>query len=407
MRVIKITSFFIVLTLYFLNIFSILRLNVDVFRYFSIVEFLDGNKMFSYAKNDFYPHGYPQLLRTLIFFKILNQQSITIINIFAVFIGTYFYFKIFELKKSNLIYLLILLNWVIIKHFTLALPDIIFMALSAIIIHLFKKLVKNFNITIFSITVILIIFCIYLRTAGLFLPASFILFFLIKNLQLVKKYQFYLIIISMISSIVIFYNNLDYLEFKFSYIKQLNLNSLFLTNDGNVINRFLIHFRELGEVILNIGTSKLEFLAGPILAKFILITIGLFFSLYAFYFIQVNKYYNHFLFYPFLLYIIMIFLWPFYDSRFLIPIIPLILILIKKIFDNKNLKKFKFFFLFFYFLIGIISLSYSTYFSLNKDIFINNYGNNDNLRNNYKYVFKDNTALNVDTNFIFILKKYK
>ena len=111
MRVIKITSFFIVLTLYFLNIFSILRLNVDVFRYFSIVEFLDGNKMFSYAKNDFYPHGYPQLLRTLIFFKILNQQSITIINIFAVFIGTYFYFKIFELKKSNLIYLLILKNY--------------------------------------------------------------------------------------------------------------------------------------------------------------------------------------------------------------------------------------------------------------------------------------------------------
>lgn len=406
MRLFKITSFFIILTLYFLNIFSILRLNVDVFRYFSIVEYLDGNKMYSFAKNDFYPHGYPQLLRLLIFFKILNQQSITIINIFAVFIGSFFYFKVFEIKKNSIFLILILLNWVIIKHFTLAVPDIIFMALSAIIIYLFKKLIINFNIILFSIVVIFIIFCIYLRTAGIFLPASFILYYLIKYLQLVKRYQLYLIIIFIISAIFIFYFNLDYLEFKFSYIKQLNLNSLFLTNDANIINRLAIHFRELGEVILNIGTSKLEYLIGPMLAKFILITIGLFFSSYALYFIHLNKYHNHFLFYPFLLYFIMIFLWPFYDSRFFIPIIPLILMFIKKVFENKYLIKFKSFYLLIYLLVGIVSLSYSTYFSLNKDIFINKYGNNVNLRNNYKYVFKNNTTLNVDSNFTFILKKY-
>jgi hypothetical protein len=109
----------------------------------------------------------------------------------------------------------------------------------------------------------------------------------------------------------------------------------------------------------------------------------------------------------------MIFLWPFYDTRFLIPVIPIFLYLffsyLFKFIENSYVKIIP---LFIYVLLGFISLIYSDAISLNKSFFLKHYGFDRQLTNKYRVHFKNKNKTGskpvyniTDDNVTFLLEK--
>ncbi len=383
--------FTFVMVLAILNVFSPLRLNTDSVRYLNILEYLNGYlSNNSIAAHDFYPVGYPRFIQSLDKIHILNSFSITFINILAVTTSGYLLAIVFEIERKLLFLSFLLLSFINIKHFSLPIADHLYLLPFTISIYSFSKVFKG-NYKFIVPAIIFAFLSIYLRTAGIviFSGVIFYILYMKKHYVFSNKYILGLLILVVAASTIFFGLKLPLLEQKVSYIKQLEINSM-LQHPITIIERLCIHFKEIGEFMINLPASKVEssILKAYNISDYIFIFIGLITFIAIGRIVFVHRLYKHFAFWVFFSYCSMIFLWPFYDPRFLIPLIPALIYLVipyLNTFIKQGSATIIHTIIFVSF--GFISMLYSNAMSLNKGFFLKHYGTSLELTNQYKMHF--------------------
>lgn len=384
----------LVTLLTFVNVVTPLRLNTDGIRYLMIVEFMKGNlDSNSVAAKDFLPHGYPRLLWLIDRVGLLNGTMVTIMNLCSLLLAGYFVTKLLPLKNRAIFFVCLMLSFVNIKQSTLAVSDHLFSFLFFLAIYLWTASFKGKRWAILPAFLVTVI-SIYVRTAGIALVAGIGFYMVFRSSKTLFRSKIVIaaIVAAVVAGIVAFMINLTYIEQKVDYVRQLNLPS-FLSNPIALLDRILLHVLELGEVILNIPNSKL----GSLLhihsfdaARYLLIALGLV-SIYLIYrAIKTTQLYKHFLFYPVIAYLLMIALWPAYDTRFLLPLIPVIAYLLINWISALSYKPlYKVVLALPFFCLGVTSALYSAGLSTSKTFFLNHYGFDPVLTSKYRTHFDD------------------
>lgn len=402
--------FFVVIVLgYLLNLPTIIRLNVDTIRYLSILEYLQDNSSFIAAKDDFFPFGFPWLLLLLVKFNLPLVQTSLVINLLAIIIGSVYCCKLMQYPRTYIAIAGVLLCWVNIKHATLIMPDLLFMSISMMCIYYINHFINTNNKKYLVLIFVLLGFAIYLRSAGVFLPFGVISYIAFKYIKSSNKTVFRISTFAIIVLIGVAFLGDKYFSLKIEYLRQLQLSKLFSLTEYSIFFRLIVHIKEFGEVMMNISSNKLEHIAGKLFSTILLIGVGIA-SIYIFArFVFKNRLYHYFPFWPISAYFIIIFLWPFTDSRFFIPIIPFITVGALKLLEKLSSIKLKNVVMVTYCLMGVIGLIYSAKLSMNKQLFLSNYGTDLELRKNYNAAVGDttlSTPYGVDKNVVFLINKY-
>jgi hypothetical protein len=409
--------FCIVILLVLLNIFTPLRLITDGIRYLNIMEYLNGTlDKNSNLTHDILPHGYPWLLFLLNKLHLLSSMSITIVNILCTLFSCYMLTKVLTIDNKLFFFSLVMLSFINIKHFTLPLSDQLFASLFITSIYFWSKFFSGTHAFI-VVALLLTVASIYVRTAGVALIPGIILYIIYNNRAKIveKRGLFASAVVLILAALILFVIKFPFLETKVDYLRQLNL-GLMVKDPFSIAGRLLMHFKEFGELIWNIPYSKLTSvikIRGFDTAQYLLIVTGAA-ALCVFFNAAVKlKLFNHFAFWVFLTYLIMIFLWPYYDTRFLIPIIPMfIYIFFASLFKFVKAGYVKMIPILIYTVLGFVSLGYSDAISLNKAFFLKHYGADQQLTEKYRVHFKNKKAGNkpgyniLSDNVSYFLEKY-
>jgi len=415
---IGILFFGLVTILLLLNVFTPLRLNTDGTRYLNILQYFEGlfDKNSGPAK-DFLPHGYPWLLFVLDKLGILNAASICLINIISFLLACYILTKILPVENKWVFYGLVLLSFVYIKHTTLPVSDPLFVLLFMSAIYFWSGYFngnKNYILPCLLITIV----AIYVRTVGIIIVPSITLYIAFKNKKQLFQNRLLLYVLSfaLFAGLIVFFYKLPFLESKVSYLQQLKIMTM-MKQPYSIVDRLSMHLKETGEIFLNVPYSKLTLLkiGNFDIAYYLLIVAGIT-ALYISFLCTVRlKLFDKLIFWVLATYTLMIFLWPFNDARFLMPIIPVMLYLVfVYLFKFSEKKPMKIGLLCIYISLGLLSLIYSDALSLNKNFFLNHYGFDPQLTSDYRTHF-GNKASSADTknsynieneNVLYLLDKY-
>ena len=388
--------FISVMFLVLLNVFTPLRLNIDVVRYLNLVEYLKGHLNESSKVTLYYfflPHGYSLFLLSLEHIHLLTPASTTLINILSILISSYLLTTLVNIENKLIFYSLVMISYINVKQFTLPVSDQLFTMLFMISICCWSAFFKGRRY--FIIPALIATFAgIYLRTAGVVIITSAFLYVVYLKREWIIKHKIVLSVL-ILSIIVIFVTtafNLVYVERQIDYIRQLRLD-LIIKNPFSIFSRLLIHFQELGEIAFNVPDSKLSGLVNVHqfnISQYLLITTGMLSFYVIFKAVKSLKLYNSLIFWTFVNYSFMIFLWPFYDTRFFVPIIPLLIYFyifyFKSFFKVKYLKAFP---VVIYISFGLVSVIYSDMLSLNKSFFLHHYGSDPKITNRYRIHFSN------------------
>lgn len=393
---------------------SPLRLNTDGIRYLNILEFLKGN--FGTTNHDFLPHGYPWFLYMLNRLHLLGAWSITLVNILSILTASYFLAKLLKVKHRLLYFTLVLLSFINIKQYTLPISDQFFTLVFILSIY-FWTLFLNGKKHLIIPAIIFTALSIYIRTAGFSIIIGLIFYsvYLKRDFIGKNKLLLYALVFFAAACITVFMVKIAVLENKADYIKQLRLHDM-IGHPASIIERLCIHIKELGEIAINIPYSKLSSIItirSFDVAQVILIITGLF-TLFILYRAVISKQlYKVFLFWACLGYVMIIALWPFYDTRFLLPLVPVIVYLFfYYIFNAVKFPVLKFIPITVYVLLGLISLFYSDAMSVSKPYFLSHYGFDPVLTRQYEIHFKNqqshtNPVYNINNNnVLYLLENY-
>jgi len=405
------------MVLVLLNIFTPLRLITDGIRYLNIVEYFKGGLgNSSIAARDVLPHGYPWLLFLFDKLHLPFPATITAINIACVLLSCYLLTKLLPVDHKLVFYSLVLLSFVNIKHFTMPVSDQVFTVLFVAAIYWWSKFFAGRPYSVIP-ALIFTAAAVYVRTAGIAIFPG-IVFYLIYNSRAKLRANKILavgVIVLFVAAVALFIIKFPFFEAKIGYISQLNLGAM-ITQPSSIPARLELHFKELGEVTLNVPYSKLAGLiktGGFDTAQYLLLVLGaiaLYISARA---IAKLKLAGTLTFWVFLIYLAMIFLWPFYDTRFLIPVIPVFICLLYTYLVKLVKSQYAGIIpVIIYVLLGLLSLIYSDAISLNKSFFLNHYGADPGLTEKYRVHFDNQSKgikpvynINAD-NILFLLENY-
>src|SRR5450432_1816972 len=129
---------------FFLNCFTPLRIHYDMLRYFAIKDCLEGHCPPSDDRNDYLPFGYTALLLLLSKMGILRSFSLVLVNCLYLFGGLYCVRKVFNYIKSPFFFfLLVLLNWTVIKFVTHPLSELQYLFFSLAGVYAFYQFTQT------------------------------------------------------------------------------------------------------------------------------------------------------------------------------------------------------------------------------------------------------------------------
>ncbi|SDD42007.1 hypothetical protein SAMN05216464_101684 [Mucilaginibacter pineti] len=412
----EVTFFSIVIFLLLPNLLTPLRLNTDSIRYLKIVEYLAGNlDKNSDAVHDFLPHGYPQFLLTLGKLQLLGPLTITFVNITSILLACYLLTIILEIENRLIFIGLVMISFINVKQFTLPIADQLFTLLFLAGIYLWTQAFKKqwlYMIPALAVTLL----SLYVRTAGIALVIGVLLYLIYSN-----KYKLLnnkkLLIIPLVLIVIgfgAFIFNLHFIEKKVAYIAQLNL-GLMIHQPASILGRLAIHFKELGEILINIPHSKLSSIVNPAIAGYLLIIAGILLCLIFYKAIIKLQLFNTLSFWVFMVYLMMIFLWPFYDARFLTPIVPVLVYSLFYYFTVMFKPRYiRYGYALMFLLLGFVSLAYSDALSVSNSFFLKHYGFDPSLTDKYRIHFNNQEKNMVNSqqydihnnDILFLLEKY-
>jgi hypothetical protein len=314
-----------------LQIFSPLRLNTDAIVLLSVADSAaHGNGFLDDGQKTVFPPGYPSLLAGLLKVGLGHSWVIISLNAILLAVGVFAAYRLlireFFADKAVVLTLcsLSLLSYVVIKHFAIPLTDVPFfcfaMCCLAIMSHA-KKMSSNRGFVILTVAAWLFaLAAITLRRIGIALVPPLI-FMIVCSSQLRSLFvylrhgrEIIALVFAILSiTIVVIVSKTSTLSDFVAAANRSSIVAVFLEN-------WNFRLTEFGELFINIPMSKmpanLHFLVPCIGIILLLLTLGglatkrqdpgpteVFFIAYAG----------------------ILFAWPFYDARFWLPVIPLLL----------------------------------------------------------------------------------
>jgi len=398
-----IKSIFLCLSVvYLLQLFSPLRLTTDSVVLLSMAEsFLNGHGFLYKGLPTHFPSGYPALLAFLDFIGFGFSWAFIAANLVFLSIGNgiVYYISItkmgFNKNYSYFIIIIILLSWVIIKHVTLPLSDVTFYGLSMLAIGVLsyaESTQSEKRWLFFFIGIFISLLAMTVRTVGIVIFIALIFQNLHKKIQSDKiitlnwlyNHLVYIIILSISFFIIIIaiIKSTYFSEALVSY----NIKGGFLR--GTLL-LWISRLREMGELSINCSVTKIPKILMPAISLIGLGFLGM--ILFIIYYRRDNLILAD---YYILAYLLVIFLWPYHDPRFWLPIVPLLICLIAILVQKANIsgifKQVFIVYLLMFSLMGMAALAYSTRISLAGPRFSEYYGDNEGLRNVYRIFLSKN-----------------
>jgi hypothetical protein len=342
---------------------------------------------------------------------ILKSFSIVFVNCLYLFGGLFFVRKIFNpIRSPFFLFFLVLLNWTIIKFVTHPLSELQYLFFSIASLYAFYQFVGNRNIGNLLLAFLLAGMAFLTRTVGVTLVAALFAALIWEYrkqlLVLIKKNRvLVLLFLLCIAAVLIFSKQLGLNHYTGVMSKQFN--------EGRRFSEVLSwHFSEWGEILINVSKFKvIGFFPVPtgdwLFAILGILGFGGF--IYICFFRKNNI--------PFVVkaylfcYILLMFNWPFADPRFWVPVIPLIAAVISQtpVSTNRLVKWTGTSYFLVYTALGLVSLGYMTYTSLNKQELSKTQAKGV-YRNEYETHFfgktLSDTVTRVDSNLVEFLNRY-
>jgi hypothetical protein len=402
---------YLLAALFLLNCFTPLRLHYDMLRYFAIKDCIESKCPPGADPNDYLPYGYTALLLLLSKLGILRSISIVFVNCIYLFGGLYFVKKLFSyIGSPYFFFLLILLNWTIIKFVVHPLSELQYLFFSLAGIYAFYRFTQQKNLLNLVLAFLLAGLAFLTRTVGVALVAALLVALIweyrTQLLELIKKNRILLLAFLLcIAAVLIFSRQLGLNHYTGVMSKQFKEGARFQDVLG-------WHFSEWGEILLNTSKFKvIAFLPGR-LGAWLFILTGIAGVCAFFYICFIRKNRIPFIVKTYLLfYLLLMFNWPFADPRFWVPIIPLIAAVIGQtsFSRSRSLKYISRLYLVAYCMLGMISLGYFTYTSFNKRELAKTQAKGV-YRNEYEMHFfgktLSDTATHTDPSLVDFLNKY-
>ena len=166
-------SIYVLGILFFLNCFTPIRIHYDMLRYFAIKDCLEGHCPNGADRNDYLPFGYTALLLLLSKLGILKSFSIVFINCLYLVGGLYCVRRVFaNIRSPYFLFLLVLMNWTIIKFVTHPLSELQYLFFSMAGIYAFYQFVQTKKFLHLLMAFIFAGLAFITRTVGITLVAA-------------------------------------------------------------------------------------------------------------------------------------------------------------------------------------------------------------------------------------------
>jgi hypothetical protein len=394
--------------------FTPLHVHFDSIRYFNIKDCIEfGCDPDSEVAKDYLPYGYTGLLITLSKLGILNAFTIVFINCLYLFAALYFIKKIFEGLVHPVYFLaLALFNWTIIKFAMHPLSEMQYLFFSSASLYCFYLYTQKKSYGALALSFVFAVGTVLTRTVGISLFPALILGILWqyrKELRAIIIKNKILVVVLLLAAVglILFAKQLKIVDYT-SLLKEPLEKGLGSFIGENLKN----HFTELAEVFVNLPANKVEGYVPGGMGKALFIAMGVVCLAWILMSLFSSKSRIPFFIRVYLaFYIFIIFNWPYYDPRFWVPVLPLLVILVLRTPINwssvwKLIGKL---YLAVYLVLGLAAAAYALYIGFDKERFARNQAAGD-YRNEYEMHFfgktLSDTATRVDQNVVEILKKY-
>ena len=387
-KILDICLYFLLIGLaviFFLQSISPLRLNTDSIVLLGIAASVaDGNGFLFNGATTRYPIGYPAMVAALDMVGFASSVTLIIFNMLFFSLGICFSFMTYRahflMSKHEALFLSFIsaLSYVYVKHVTMPITEAVFFGLfmsSMWVLSLAEKADSlKAKLKFLLAGSLLICVSIMVRSAGVVLIPALIWVLCGKNISshlqskaLLKGLALWsVILISCAFSFFYFLSDMTYLtEMQFIYAREG-----VIAGFGKYVG---LHFVELGEVFINAPSAKLSFLP-----KWLFFIFGItFFSTVCFGIWACRK--NFSIVEVLLLsYIAMIFIWPYTDARFWLPVISVMFgytFFVYKRFSRVVLIRLSATgMVVIYSTFGFVALFYTSFISFSGDKFVDFYG---------------------------------
>lgn len=406
-------ALFLLASVYLLNCISPLRLHVDMLRYFAIKDCIElGCPADSAAAKDYLPFGYTALLLALSKINLLHSWSIVFINCLFLFGALYWVRDIYSVRRYLYFsFVLILLNWTTIKFITHPLSEMQYLFFSVGCLKFFYDYSLRKNLLSLLMAVVFAVLAFFTRSVGIALVAALVvsmIWLYRKELGDVLRKNKIIVggIVSIIIGVVILARQLGLEHYTGVFTKQFD--------EGVSFSGLLKwHFTEWAEISLNTSLARVEGYIPGGLGETAFALGGIFFFGCFLYLVFIRKNQLPFIVKAYLLlYSVLLFNWPFYDPRFWVPLIPLIIPPIVEGLQSVRFKPAKMLitlFLLVYIAEGVLSVGYISYTSLNKQVFARTQASGV-YKNEYETAFfgkpLSDTAKSIDPAALSVIKRY-
>lgn len=401
---------------YFIQAWTPLRINTDSYRLLSMaVSAANGKGYLVDGAPDQYPKGYPWVVKCMLKIGIANSASLVILNLIALSIslsllimmllrcglGTYL---------RNIVIILSLSSWVIVKHVSLPVSDLLYTGLSfcsLACMFIFWQKSRQIKWLWFICSIGFTIAAIEVRSVGLTLIPTLILTAFIHNdsksfrdfmrqhVLIVSLFVSSILVIMSICIFAISKTNWFFLQFlrKGSYFQNLLVS--FKTSGilAFIYTNLSYRICELGQILINMPINKIPFLTAVFYGFGSLGWVAL---LYGFWILS-NK------LAPLIIYacvyLALMICWPYYDCRFWLPLIPIFTVAMLTAIEHLS-HRFKLIggickiYMVYFVILGIVAISFSSRISLAGKKFSEVYGDGTE-RMTYRYVLKNNEPVDM------------
>jgi hypothetical protein len=405
---------FAMAAIYLAGSFTPLHIHFDSIRYFNIKDCIEfGCDPNSEVAKDYLPYGYTGLLIALSKLGILSAFTITFVNCIFLFFALYFASRIFKgLVHPVLFVLIVLFNWTVIKFTMHPLSELQYVFFSCTSLYCFHIYTQKKSYKHLALAFLFAIGTVLTRTVGISLIPALVLGVMWQHKaelkKIIQKNKILLIVIVLAGvGLVFFAKQLKILDYT-SLMKEPLEKGV-----GNFIGENLKnHFTELAEVFINLPANKVTGLLPGSLGTIAFIIIGVVCLIWLLIVTFSSKSGIPFYIRAYMLfYIFIIMNWPYYDPRFWVPVLPLLVVFILRtpFILPKFVKGLSKLYLVLYLFLGFFAAAYALYTGFNKERFARNQAAGD-YRNEYETHFfgkpQSDTVTRVNQNVLEILKKY-
>jgi len=404
----------VVVIVYLVNFFTPFRLTNDTVRYFALLEDEQGTWPAAFGQpKDFLPLGYVFFLRVLSWLRLLNPFGIALFQLLYLAGSLHFIKKLFGASLNTWLFVsLTLLNWTAIKFVMTPLSEVQFLFFSCATIYCYQRFTETGAWRPLVLALVLCVIAFLTRTAGIVLFATLTLSFLISNRGALTNWLRQHVAVSLAGGIGLL-SGLAFLVTRSKFITYMGYFWRPLVQDRSLFftRNLRLHLMDWAELFINSPVSKVQGLFSPKLAGAIYLLAGLSFLGALLWLLAKHRSRIPLVVTVYLvLYLALIFNWPFYEARFFFPIMPLVLAvyLLHFVTASRLQQRVGVAFLCYYLLAGIFVLVYYTRLSLDKEFMMKRHDAGK-WQTEYGYLFSGrpvSDSTQVDLKALYILRKY-